>query len=108
MPRPPTNPPPRPDVKRVAELARIPVDEREPFCDDVGDTVEMVWKLNKRAVSSNSGDALVKAAEAARALHEAFDRLNPDDLKHVEQLWPLAIKRNKHIAVVTPWKGVAS
>jgi hypothetical protein len=83
MPRPPTNPPPRLDVKRVAELARIPPNEREPFCDYIGDTVEMVWKLDRRAISSKSGDALVKAAEAARALNEAVCSLKNEDRKWV-------------------------
>jgi hypothetical protein len=54
MPKPPTNPPPllRYDVKRVAVLARIPVNERELFCDYVCDTVKMVEKLDRRAVPS--------------------------------------------------------
>jgi hypothetical protein len=39
----------------------------------------MVWKLDRRAVSSKSGDALVNAAKAARGLNEAVCNLNGAD-----------------------------
>jgi hypothetical protein len=88
MPRPPTNPPPqlRDDVERVAELARIPVTERELFCDYVCDTVETVKKLDRRATSAKPGDALVKAADAARALNEAVCSLKKEDREWVDMI----------------------
>jgi hypothetical protein len=88
MPRPPTNPPPalRDDVKRVAELARIPVTEQEPFCDYVCDVVDMVRRLDRRAVSTKPENALVKAAEAARALNEAVCSLKKGDREWVNMI----------------------
>jgi hypothetical protein len=85
---PPTNPPSllRDDVERVAELARIPTTEREQFCDYVCDTIEIVRKLDWRAVSSKPENALIKAAEAARALNEAVCSLEKGDREWVNTI----------------------
>jgi hypothetical protein len=73
-------------VKRVAQLARISDTEQGTFCDYLCDTVEMVWKLDRRAVSSKPGNALVKAAEAARALNEAVCSLTEEDREWVNMI----------------------
>jgi hypothetical protein len=86
MLKPPTKALLRHDVLLVAGLARISGTEQEQFCDYVCDTVEMVWKLDRRAVTSKSGDALVKAASAARTLNEAVCSLNGRDRQWVNMI----------------------
>jgi hypothetical protein len=71
---------------RVAELARVPAGEIPLFCDAICETVQRVWETDRRAVSSRPGRALLKAAEAARTLNEAFCSLNKDDREWVERL----------------------
>jgi hypothetical protein len=87
MPR-PTNPLPllRHDVMRIAQLAGISNTEREPFCDYVCETVELVRKLDRRADTSGPGDALVSAARAARALNEAVCGLQTADRDWVDMI----------------------
>jgi hypothetical protein len=79
MPKPPVVLPLRRDVERVAAKAKIPDNDREQFCDYVCETVELIRKLDRRAVSSKPGDALVHAARAARALNEAVCSLKTPD-----------------------------
>jgi hypothetical protein len=79
MPKPPVMLPLRRDVLRVADRAGISGNDREQFCDYVCETIEMVRKLDRCVVSSKPGDALVKAARAARALNEAVCSLNTSD-----------------------------
>ena len=73
-------------AEQIAKLAGLPVHEYEPFCDSVCESVQEVWKRDRRAESSEPGDALKKAARAARTLNEAFGSLNKEDRKWVEKL----------------------
>jgi hypothetical protein len=89
-PYPPTQTPPelpRDVAMQVAELARVSVQECEPFCDSVCDSVKMVWERDRRAVSSKPpGRALVQAVNAARTLNEAVCNLNKEDREWVKRL----------------------
>ncbi len=88
-PYPPTQTPPelpRDVAMQVAELARVSVQECEPFCDSVCDSVQMVWKRDRRAELSQPGEALKRGAQAARTLNQAFGSLNKADRKWVEKL----------------------
>jgi hypothetical protein len=89
MPSPPINEPPRlhKDVAlQVAHVADVPSAERDQFCELVQGTVQIVWELDRRAVSSKPGQALIDAAQAARTLHKAFGELNREDRDWVERL----------------------
>jgi hypothetical protein len=72
---------------RVAEAANVPTNNRESFCDLVRFIVRQAWERDRRAVGGNAGAALVGAAKAARALHEALDNLEPDDREWLKRLW---------------------
>jgi hypothetical protein len=90
MPYPPAKTPPvlpRDVALRVAHLAGVPAQKCEPFCDAVCESVEEVWKRDRRAVSSKPGEALIKAAEAAQTLNEAFGSLKKEDREWVEGLF---------------------
>jgi hypothetical protein len=85
----PTLPPPelpRVVAMQIAKLARIPAGECERFCDSICWKVRSVWDRDRRAVGSKPGRALLKAAKAARTLHEAVWSLNEEDSKWVEKL----------------------
>lgn len=84
---------PRSVAEEVADVARIPNQEREPFCDWVCDSVQMVFRRDRRAellgpnaVLSGPGEALKKAAQAARTLDQAFGSLNKADREWVGEL----------------------
>jgi hypothetical protein len=68
---------------QVAELAHIPPEERDQFCDLLDGTVQKVWDS---ASSAEPGPALVDAAEAARDLHKQLGKLKEADRLHVEKL----------------------
>jgi hypothetical protein len=72
---------------RVADLARVPDEDREEFCDVIQLPVQLIWELNRRTTGTEAQKALIRATEAARALHEAFDNLSPDDREWVEGTW---------------------
>src|SRR5664280_1600668 len=100
MPNPPTQRPhalprdvtlPEGVAKQVAELAGIPAGEFPPFYDAICETVQGIWKTDRRAISSKPGRALIKAAEAARTLNEAICSLNKDDREWVERLKALPV-----------------
>jgi hypothetical protein len=77
------------DVRlRVADLARI-LDgkDREEFCDVIQLPVQLIWKLDRRSTGTEAQKALICAADAARALHEAFANLSPEDREWVERTW---------------------
>ena len=72
---------------QVADIACVPVEEREPFfCDCICGAVKMVWDRDRRATTSSSGPALLQAAKAARNLYEAVCNLNKEDRDWVEKL----------------------
>jgi hypothetical protein len=90
MPNPALNEPPDlpEDVAmRVADAAGVPENERESYCDLVRFTVRLVWERDRRAFGAKAGTALIGAAEAARALHEALDNLDSGDREWLEGLW---------------------
>lgn len=72
---------------RVAEAAGVPDNERESFWDLVRFAVRLAWERDRRAIGGNAGAALIGAADAARALHEALDHLEPADREWLERLW---------------------
>ena len=87
MPSPLINVPPRlcKDVAlQVARVADVPLEEQEQFCELVQGTVQTVWELDTRARSTRPGQALDDAAQAARALHKAFLKLNKQDREWLE------------------------
>jgi hypothetical protein len=71
---------------QVADLAHVPAEEQEQFCDLLYGTVEIVWDWDRRALSSNPGQALLDAAESARAFHKQLGELSKDDHAWVEKL----------------------
>jgi hypothetical protein len=68
---------------RVSDLAGVPSEGREHFCDLLCETLDGV---RRRARHAEPGPALVKAANAVRALDEALANLNNEDRKAVEGL----------------------
>ena len=73
----------------VARVADVPKEEHDQFCELVQGTVEFVWQLDRRALSSKQskpGQALLDAAQAARTLCKAFGKLNKQDREWVEGL----------------------
>ena len=81
----------------VAERARIPAEEVPLFCDAICESVQRVWETDRRAISSKPGQALLRAAEAARTFNEAFCSLNKDDREWVERL----VARPEYARIVT-------
>jgi hypothetical protein len=71
----------------VADVAKVPKKNRKDFDDLIRLPVQMIWELDRRATGTKAQKALFRAAEAARALHEAFANLSPDDRKWVDELW---------------------
>jgi hypothetical protein len=71
----------------IAELARIPDNDRAAFCDVIQLPVQLIWELDRRATGTKAQKALIRAAEAARALHEALANLSLDDRGWVEETW---------------------
>lgn len=68
---------------QVAELARVPREERDQFCDLLYGTVQKVWDW---ASGTEPGQALVDAADAARTLDKQLGKLNKSDRLWVERL----------------------
>jgi hypothetical protein len=86
------------DVRlEVAALADVPAESQDEFCDLIQLVRRHVCELDRRTLGTEPGDALFSAAEAARALHEAFDRLNADDLKWAEQLLAKTPRYNRWV-----------
>src|SRR5258706_13877557 len=73
----------RTDVARVADDFHVPSEGRKHFCDLLCETLE---GGRRRARHAEPGPALVKAANAVRALDEALASLNNEDRKAVEGL----------------------
>ncbi len=77
----------RNDVLRVADLARISVDElRDQFCISVCDRLEKIWNSDELVASLAPGPALIKAAEAARTLSEAVCSMNKQDRVDLDKI----------------------
>ena len=71
---------------QLAKFAGVPVATRDIFYEFVSNSFQRIWKRDRRAVSSQPGPALKKAAKAARTLHEAFHALNPQDRVWVDNI----------------------
>jgi hypothetical protein len=71
---------------QVAEVARVPLEERDQFCDLVYGTVQIAWDWYRGALSTEPGQALVDAANAARILHKQLGKLKEADRLWVERL----------------------
>ncbi len=86
MSKPSSHPPTLPNnvALKIADLFHIPKIERDPFCDHLRNSMQSVWKRDRRATSSKPGPALQRAAEATRSLLKSFDRLRQDDRDWVE------------------------
>jgi hypothetical protein len=70
---------------RVADIARVPAEQREQFCDLVYGTVRIVWDWH-RGESTEPGQALKDAADAVRSLHKQLSKLNQADRRWIETL----------------------
>jgi len=66
-------------AEQIADIARVPIGERGQFLNDVCDIVTDASKQPRRPKSSKPGQALFKAADAARILHEAVSSLTETD-----------------------------
>jgi hypothetical protein len=71
---------------QVADVAHVPLEERDQFCELVQGTVQIVWELDRRARSSKLDQTLDEAAQAARSLHKAFSKLKQHDRDWLEHL----------------------
>ena len=71
---------------QVAELAGVPPEERDQFCDLLYGTVQKVWGWSSGALSTGPGQALLDAADAARILHTQLGKLREADRLRVERL----------------------
>lgn len=71
-------------LEQIAELANVPIGERGLFFNWVRDTVEDAVKRPRRA--AKPGQALLKAADAARALNEAVCSLTKEDREWVRRV----------------------
>jgi hypothetical protein len=69
---------------QVAHVADVPSREHDQFCELVQGTVQRVWELDGRGRPSKPGQALDEAAQAARALHKAYLKLNEEDREWLE------------------------
>jgi hypothetical protein len=72
---------------RVAALALVPKENQKLFCDAIQLPLQLVWELDRRATGTKAQSALIRASEAARALNQAFKKLEPDDREWVEGIW---------------------
>ncbi len=89
MPKAPIHPLPKlPRVlaERLAELAKVPTNDRDEFCELISDSALRLWKRDRRAVSSTPGQALIQAAKAARTLQQNFFYMNKQDRDWVENI----------------------
>ena len=77
---------PRAVALQVAELARVPLEERDQFCDLVYGTMQTAWDWHRSALPTGPGQSLVDAADAARILHKQLGKLKEADRLWVERL----------------------
>lgn len=77
---------PTPVRLHLADLASVPDERREEFYDVIQMPVRLVWELDRRALGTEPRKPLLRAAAAARALHEAFNELDQDDREWIEKL----------------------
>jgi hypothetical protein len=75
-------------AEQIAKLASIPAStpECQYFCDSLCDSVRRIWERDRRAGLSEPGEALKRAAKAARTLNEAVGSLKKADREWVENL----------------------
>jgi hypothetical protein len=89
MSKPSPHPPnvlPKNVALKIANLFHVPKAEREPFCDYLHNSMQSLWKRDRRATSSKPGPALHQAAKATRSLLKSFDRLRQEDRDWVDNL----------------------
>lgn len=72
--------------RKLAALAGVPVEEQDSFSDLIRLAVRLVWERDRRAFGASAGEGLKRAANAARALHEALGDLETVDREWVERL----------------------
>ena len=73
-------------TERLATLAKVPPDERDEFCKRISETVQKVWKRDRRSTGEKPGTALIYAADAARTLQKTFFRTKKIDREWVETI----------------------
>jgi len=71
---------------QVAELARVPPEERDQFCDLLYGSMQNVLGWSGGALSTKPGQALVDAADAVRVLYKQLGKLKETDRLRVERL----------------------
>ena len=89
-------------AQQIADIARVPIGERGLFCNNVCDIVETASKQPRRTKSSKPGQALLKAADAARILNEAVCNLN-----HTDRKWISRVIANDPWLSQEPWLRIA-
>ena len=68
---------PGPVALQLANLAEVPKNYREEFCQDISDHTLTIWKTNRHALLDKL--ALIETAKAARSLNQKFLRMNKQD-----------------------------
>src|SRR5262249_20295070 len=71
---------------QVAELARVPRENRDRFCDLLYGTVQKVWDCAGTDSSMEPGLALADAANGARTLHKQIGLMKEADRVRIEKL----------------------
>jgi hypothetical protein len=74
------------DLLQLAQLARVREPEHKQFFDGVEWLLAVAWTWDRRAYGGDPSETLIRAAEAARGLHQAFGKLDPSDLECVNRL----------------------
>jgi hypothetical protein len=112
MPKMPTKVPlpprlPWEEAFRISDLARVPPSERELFRDCTCGLVEEIWWRDQEAAPVRPGPALMKAAKAARMLHESQLRLDNQDrdwLIRILEREPAVFRRQFERLPQTMWQ----
>src|SRR3954454_20707588 len=88
MAKPPIGAPklPKDVALELAMIARVPVDQRDQCCDLIHGSVQIVWELDRRATSTEPGQALIDAAQGARTLYKGLGSLKKQDREWLESI----------------------
>lgn len=89
------------EAERVADIAGVPAERQDEFCNSLCDRVQLVWEQDWRASSSKPGPTLVKAARAARTLNEAVGSMNERERKRLDRL----VSRDAHLSTEQCLRG---
>jgi hypothetical protein len=76
--------------KAVADLAKVPPENRDEFYDVIQLPIRLIWETDRRANGIAAGKALNKAAKAAREFAQAVNHMSEEDHEWVKQLWTKA------------------